>query len=805
MKKSWLPFLILAVVFNLFSLTHATNRQVSLPVLERPSFIGELVPYGLAEKAAGLFAQNLSIRSVPGPTVTYNSVDGKPAVYMFVFYLKDVIFPDESLILKKVSQGWKLYEQGQKEGDVEKINSGKLAITQEGDFLTIVVSARKELGPVVEYFYSLPLHYTAKEKTLSIARNKLSSDQVSLSQFIFGSPFDVWFEFQSSNNNTYVSPLLFSTLSEKEVFVSYQIELPSRQKDKIRSDWERIENSKGILFGKDQFRITGVSDFDWSYGCSPSAAADVLGYWYANGYPLLIDYYFNRWDPLEGEWDYNVPNVQQQLSWAMHTDSTTGGTSLGDIGPGTRTVCNHPDYQNNYGFSDYTDYNQNLGYLINEVRLGYPAIWNVFSHPNYGNHSMCAMGWGPPDTTYICLHDTWSSTPVEVLVNWNGWSNERYTVGIRPGAHSLYNYNNIHAAKTSMTVTNYGAIGDESKQDFMWNGTNQLFDGSLILSWVTPGDTMIAMDMFNHVKNSWYPYDSLIIKDTSFGAFGVTAFIDTIGLGLEVRQYSVGSSNSLYGEFILQQYVIKNLADTTMQAYISLCLDWDVWDGVNTSDPYNNYGGVNQPHNLIWQFDPRSTFMKYKFGILRVPVDDSLCYSAVGVRNPVYIWPQQDWRNDQLWNLISTPGWTNYSTPDTDFCQLMTPRKLSLAPDSSILESFIIFGVDTTQHLINPAWWKPILRFNGFYRGDVNQDGVLELQDIVYLINYVYKSGPAPLPFVDQGDVNGDGNVGLFDIVFLINYVYKSGPTPQDVPRFLPQPWSGKFERSSLFLNPNWR
>ncbi len=800
MKKSLLLLGLVGISFIFCSLIHATNRQVSLPVTLHPDFSGELVSYDLAEKAASDFARSLSGQVVPGPVQTYQGVDAEPAVYVFVYSLKDASFPAESQILQKVSQGWQLYQQGNKENDPENIRSARQMITQTGDFLTVVVSARKEWGPVVEYFYGLPLHYTAKEKTSNVAQAEFSSDRVDLTQVVFASPWDVWFEFTSGNRKTYVSPFYFAANSAEEVFVSYRIESNPGQKQKTSADWAKIENGENIFYSKAQFRITGVSDFDWSYGCSPSAAADVLGYWDANGYPLLIDYTFNRYDPLEGEWDYNVPNVQQQLSWAMHTDSTQGSTSISNIGTGIRTVCNHPDYQNNYGFTDYTDFDQSLSYLINELNLGYPAVWNVISHPTYGNHSMCAMGWGPPDTNYICLHDTWSSTPVEVVVNWN-WSTtaERYTVGVRPGAASAYNYNNIHSNKVSMTVSNYGAIGDASGQDFVWNGINELFDGSLILSWVAPGDTSIALDMFNtHVKDSWYPFESLIIKDTTFGQFGAAAFIDTIGLGVEVSQYSVGSSNSLYGEFILQQYLIRNLADTAIQAYVSLCLDWDIYDA------YNNLGGMDQTHNLGWQMDPRAAYKKYRFGMLRIPLDDSACYSFVGVRNPVYIWPQEGWRFDQLWNLVSTYGWTNYSTPDTDFCQIMTPRKLTLSPDSAVLESFIIFGVDTTQHLMNASWWKPMLSYAGLYRGDCNQDRILDVGDVVYLINYLYKSGLAPLPLADQGDVNHDGLVDVADVVYLLNYLFKSGIPPQDYQRFLPQPWGSKFARSSLFLNPIW-
>ncbi len=61
--------------------------------------------------------------------------------------------------------------------------------------------------------------------------------------------------------------------------------------------------------------------------------------------------------------------------------------------------------------------------------------------------------------------------------------------------------------------------------------------------------------------------------------------------------------------------------------------------------------------------------------------------------------------------------------------------------------------------------------------GDVNRDGQMDLGDIVFLINYLYKGGPPP-DFLEQGDVNGDSVVDLGDVVYLINYLYKGGPAP---------------------------
>jgi hypothetical protein len=61
------------------------------------------------------------------------------------------------------------------------------------------------------------------------------------------------------------------------------------------------------------------------------------------------------------------------------------------------------------------------------------------------------------------------------------------------------------------------------------------------------------------------------------------------------------------------------------------------------------------------------------------------------------------------------------------------------------------------------------------YRGDVNRSGSVELGDIVFLISYLYKDGPPPIP-LSTGDVNCDGVVSLGDMVFLISFLYRGGP-----------------------------
>ncbi len=61
--------------------------------------------------------------------------------------------------------------------------------------------------------------------------------------------------------------------------------------------------------------------------------------------------------------------------------------------------------------------------------------------------------------------------------------------------------------------------------------------------------------------------------------------------------------------------------------------------------------------------------------------------------------------------------------------------------------------------------------------GDVTGDGTVDIADVIYLINYLFKSGPVPHP-LQAGDSNGDGYVDVADVIYLINYLFKGGPSP---------------------------
>ena len=55
--------------------------------------------------------------------------------------------------------------------------------------------------------------------------------------------------------------------------------------------------------------------------------------------------------------------------------------------------------------------------------------------------------------------------------------------------------------------------------------------------------------------------------------------------------------------------------------------------------------------------------------------------------------------------------------------------------------------------------------------GDANGDSRVNVSDAVFLINYVFTGGFAPVP-LEAGDANLDGKVNVSDAVAIINYVF---------------------------------
>jgi hypothetical protein len=74
--------------------------------------------------------------------------------------------------------------------------------------------------------------------------------------------------------------------------------------------------------------------------------------------------------------------------------------------------------------------------------------------------------------------------------------------------------------------------------------------------------------------------------------------------------------------------------------------------------------------------------------------------------------------------------------------------------------------------------------------GDVDESGALTSADIINLVNFVFKSGPLPLPCEANGDVNCTGSVTSADVIQMVNHVFKGGDAPCDICSQVPAVWT---------------
>ena len=119
-----------------------------------------------------------------------------------------------------------------------------------------------------------------------------------------------------------------------------------------------------------------------------------------------------------------------------------------------------------------------------------------------------------------------------------------------------------------------------------------------------------------------------------------------------------------------------------------------------------------------------------------------------------------------------------YPTGDTAWVTSYSPpvHQLDLAYAIAVDDSDNVYVTGGSVGLGTSLDYATI-KYVQFLCGDVNKDGKVDITDVVYLINYLFISGPAPDP-IQAGDVNLDGVVNIADVVYLVNYLFIDGPPP---------------------------
>jgi hypothetical protein len=165
----------------------------------------------------------------------------------------------------------------------------------------------------------------------------------------------------------------------------------------------------------------------------------------------------------------------------------------------------------------------------------------------------------------------------------------------------------------------------------------------------------------------------------------------------------------------------------------------------------------------ITGLDTAGTIVPDAMGLIYklVPGENKLLLGYIGLDD---ISPQEEGLLATLW--ITITGGTPEQTIDLDstFVSPAGEFIFSASDGGTIIPDYYDCGSSEIA-IIN------------YICGDADADNSVDMLDILFLISYLYKGGPAPEP-TESADVNHDGSVNMLDILYSINYLYKGGPEP---------------------------
>jgi len=244
-------------------------------------------------------------------------------------------------------------------------------------------------------------------------------------------------------------------------------------------------------------------------------------------------------------------------------------------------------------------------------------------------------------------------------------------------------------------------------------------------------------------------------------------------------------------DYALDEEVIINLQDVWVK--------FAVWDGNEHSDGYgNDFGDITQENIMLLAavFNPEP-HLKYNLPPWGCPF---YAYYLDGVAigqwanlpplTPSEPVPADEARNEEPNAQLS---WTGGDPNPGDtvsydvYFGSVTPPPLvsSKQPAPNFDPGELLYYTNYYWQVV--AWdnyetskagpvWSFTTKPDWLY-GDCNRDEKVNMSDVIYLINYLFRQGSEPNP-LQAGDTNCDGKVTISDVIYLVNYLFKGGPPP---------------------------
>ena len=339
----------------------------------------------------------------------------------------------------------------------------------------------------------------------------------------------------------------------------------------------------------------------------------------------------------------------------------------------------------------------------------------------------------------------------------------------------------------------YGTQGD---CEFIY-----LYDGSPMITKKTGNDTTIAFRLYNkehlHYKEGSY---SPTVNAGDYDIFKTAIFkTEDQALALEKTWYAPKQADTC--NFVIERMrIYSNNGSIQTGLAIGEFIDWDI----PSTSGSNNVGGYNISKKFIYlkgygtncQNNGLREGGQTLLGIATnsICVDTSVTpHGALTQSNNVYVTPNSQPLAGEMYQLMQQTGYSASGNYTDQFALMTFYNNLTLDPDDTIdIYTAILTSrntsVKSSSQIVNEArqWFQDHLQCttccnHDGIRGDANSDGAILVDDLVMLVNYLFKGGVDPTCY-DEGDANGSGMILVDDLTLLVNYLFKSGLQPANCP-----------------------
>ncbi|MBU1471642.1 MAG: hypothetical protein KJ723_13265 [candidate division Zixibacteria bacterium] len=238
---------------------------------------------------------------------------------------------------------------------------------------------------------------------------------------------------------------------------------------------------------------------------------------------------------------------------------------------------------------------------------------------------------------------------------------------------------------------------------------------------------------------------------------------------------------------LIERVTFINHADTTIRIHIGEGIDWDIPDGADGSD---NRSGADGTGQYVYQYGPIADPQQDYYGGAAFSHEIA---GAIVLENDIWVYPNSGYVPADIGNLLTTLSGFTASDPDSieDLNSFYAVcQDLEIEPGKSItvckVKTSSLTGKTDFDNLI--AKGRLWIAANGLscpgcagiicLEGDADGSTGVDIDDVVYLIAYIFTGGPPPVAAVCCGDADGSGGVDIDDVVYLIAYIFTGGPAP---------------------------